>query len=152
MFTSFAIFSRAVSAKIRKLPIGQSLCKCSWILCTALSPLSDVREIDEYIRELADKGEVDDINYANLKTIPHKRLIYKVSVCSTPRALYSFGSKKLLSEKKQKLSIEKHWVKRLHMTTGLVPLRAIFGANLGFIQISLGAGIFLKENKCAGIR
>lgn len=42
--------------------------------------MGGVCDIAEYVSELADRGEVDDINYANLNAIPHKRLIYKVSV------------------------------------------------------------------------
>lgn len=58
------------------------------------APMRDVCDIAEYVSELADKGEVDDINYANLKALPHKRLIYKVSVPGKWGKLYSLGSKK----------------------------------------------------------
>lgn len=52
-------------------------------LHTRILLLNDMCETDEYISELADKGEVVDINDANFKNVPHKRLIYKVSVWGT---------------------------------------------------------------------
>jgi len=53
-----------------------------------------VCDIGEYACKLADRGEADDTNYANLKAIPYKRLIYKVSVPGKWGKLYSFGSRK----------------------------------------------------------
>lgn len=89
---------------------------------SCLTPMRDVCEIAAYISRIADRGEVDDINYANLEAIPHKRLIYKATVPGKWGEHCSSGSKKrLLSDKK----CHKQCFKRVSEAIGLVPLRMI---------------------------
>lgn len=65
---------------------------------SCLTPMRDVCEIAAYISRIADRGEVDDINYANLEAILHKRLIYKATVPGKWGEHCSSGSKKKAAE------------------------------------------------------
>lgn len=62
--------------------------------------MRDVCDIAEHVSELADRGEVDDINYANLKAIPRKRLICGVSILTKWGNPFMWLQKRLLSDKK----------------------------------------------------
>lgn len=148
MFLPFAISRRNYG-----LPHRAIMRTCSWNRCTGQfsrrTPLRDTCDIAEYPGELADRGEADDINYANLNVIPHKRLICKAGVPGKWRKLSSFGSKKgcgVTRNKSQATFQKGEWGNKIS------PIKDDFRTTFHITHVNLAAGLFWKENKFFGIR
>lgn len=148
MFLPFAI-----SRRNEGLPHRAIMGTCSWTRCTGQfsprAPLRDTCDIAEYLGELADRGEADDINYANLKAIPHKRLICKVGIPGKWGKLCSFGSKKgcWVTRNKSQATFQKG-----ERGSKIGAIKDGFRTTFHITHVNLAAGLFWKGNKFIGMR